>query len=708
MEQKDKKTINGTLQLPTMETEAVSTGHSYKQTAKWSLPFLAAFLPIVLISVFSYRIASDSVRDLLKTEHESATANLSQLLMEDLREGMNLVTAVASIPGTVEAVQNKDSFTMRSRLKAVTVSYPQVDRAYVVYPDGILWEEHPTTKTPRGLDLSHTEWYEHMSKNWKPYASGMYRRSVRDNAAIALAAPIKDAEGVVLGILVFEYPTTQIVQWLQNISLSHGGYLLLVDHRGNLVAHPSSQTGDPLYSRYGELQPVQQALGGQIHMEEYRDPLYQTQVVASFLPVTVGGNIWVIIAQQPTVLAYTELKNVSINIGLVGGIMTLLTLLMVVAVARIDSRNVLLNNSLTFLNQELREVASIVHYSNDAIIGLTLDGVITSWNSSAEAMYGYKAQEMIGKSIVHMVPDEKREELDRILEKLQKGKGTEDFETLRLHEDGTIIPVSITLSPVDDGDETIIAASSIDRDITERKEVDQMKNDFISFVSHQLKAPVTAMRWLLEEILDGDFGEVTPELQNVLRDMEGINAGNHNLISDILNVSRIDRGVIVMDTKSILLSSITEKAARNYHTAAKKKGLSLTVDNSEQEILVLADAEKMAEAISNAISNAIKHTETGGISITAFVEDGYGVVEVEDTGTGMPLEMLEKLFTRDQILGGNANPERSAGLGLYIAQKFMIMQNGDISARSIEGRGSTFAYRIPLSEDLNIEGNPHS
>lgn len=708
MAKKDKKKKNGTSQLPTVETTKASTGHSYKQTVKWSLPFLAAFLPIVLISVFSYRIASDSVRDLLKTEHESATANLSHLLMEDLREGMNLVTAVASIPGTVEAVQRKDAFTMRSRLKAVTVSYPQVDRAYVVYPDGILWEEHPTTETPRGLDLSHTEWYEQMSKNWKPYASGMYRRSVRDNAAIALAAPIKDAEGVVLGILVFEYPTTQIVQWLQNISLSHGGYLLLVDHKGNLVAHPSSQKGDPLYSRYGELQPVQHALNGQIHMEEYRDPLYQTQVVASFLPITVGGNIWVIIAQQPTVLAYTELKNVSINIGLVGGIMTLFTLMMVVAVARIDSRNVFLNNSLTLLNQELREVASIVHYSNDAIIGLTLDGVITSWNSSAENMYGYKAKEMIGKSIVHMIPDEKREELERILEKLQKGVGTEGFETLRLHEDGTVIPVSITISPVDDGDETIIAASSIDRDITERKEVEQMKNDFISFVSHQLKAPVTAMRWLLEEILDGDFGEVTPALQNVLRDMEGINASNHNLISDILNVSRIDRGVIAMDIKPVLLSSIIEKAARDYHAAAKKKGLTLTIDNSEDEILVLADAEKMAESISNAISNAIKHTETGGISITAFEEDGYGVVEVEDTGTGMPLEILEKLFTRDQILGGNANPERSAGLGLYIAQKFMVMQNGDISARSIEGRGSTFVYRIPLSENQNIEGNSHS
>jgi len=158
-----------------------------------------------------------------------------------------------------------------------------------------------------------------------------------------------------------------------------------------------------------------------------------------------------------------------------------------------------------------------------------------------------------------------------------------------------------------------------------------------------------------------------------------------------------------MDIQPVSLSSIAEHAMRDYVTAAKKAGISLTIIHAGKDILVNADKEKMAEAISNSISNAIKHTAKGGITLRCLAQDGYGVVEVEDTGDGMSPEILKKLFTRDQILGGSATPDSSAGLGLYIAQKFMSLQNGDVSARSTEGKGSTFVYRVPLAMDGEIE-----
>ncbi|PIR52985.1 hypothetical protein COU76_03725 [Candidatus Peregrinibacteria bacterium CG10_big_fil_rev_8_21_14_0_10_49_10] len=683
-----------------------SSVHKRQNTLKWFLPFLASFLPIVLISVYSYRIASGSVKELLRTEHVSATGNLSQLIAEDLKEGMNLVGAISSVPGTVDAMRRRDSLAMRSRLKAVTVAYPEVDRAYVTYPDGLLWEEHPQASVSlKGLDLSRSDWYAHVSKNWKPYISGIYRRSTRDKPAITIASPITDTDGSVIGILVFEYPTTQIVQWLRNISLSHEGYLMVVDQNGTLVAHPDSKPSDPLYKSFGDVEPVQQALHGQFTMGEYTDPLYQIKMVATFQPIAVGKSLWVVIAQQPVDAAYAELRHVTFNIGLVGSVMTILTLIMVIVVARIDAKNISLNTQLQEKNIQLKELASIVSHSSDAIVGLTLEGIVTNWNKSAEAMYGYSEKEMVGQSAAILEPAEHQGQLRGCLKKIKSGEHIDEFETTRVKKDGTTFPISCALSYVDDGDQTAVAASSIDRNITQQKEIEQMKSDFISFVSHQLKAPVTAMRWMIESILDGDYGDVSPELTDAMHEMQSVNASNYHLIIDILNVSRIDRGVIEVGLIPTPLQEIANLAARDYFVAAEKAGLVLSVDTPSEEILVLSDKEKMAEAVSNAISNALKHTKQGGITLHLKKEAGYGVIEVEDTGEGMPPEIVQKLFTRDKILGGNTNAEKSSGLGLYIARKFTELQGGEISVRSTLGKGSTFIYRLPLASGDKLANN---
>lgn len=687
---------------------AIAIQNRPMRTLKWLLPFLAVFLPIVLISVYAYSISSESVRTLIQTEHDSATGNIAQLLMEDMKDGINLVSAVASVQGTVEAVRKRDIFAINARLKAVTVSYPQVDRAYVTFPDGVIWAEHPVFGMLRqGADLSPMEWYRTTSKDWKPSISGVYRRATEDRApAIAFAAPVKDEQGTVLAILVFEYPTLQITQWLQNISLSHDGYLVVVDHNGSLVAHPTMDPEDSLYRGYADVPAVQKALSGSFYTTEYTDPLSGEEVIATFLPFRVGKNLWTIVAQQPVATSFAQLNHVKASIALVGGVMTLFTLVMVVAVARIDARKVRLNQMLHRTNVQLREIASIVHFSHDAIVGLRLDGTITSWNDSAERMYGYTAKEMIGRSIAFIVPEDKRTELNTLLQNLQQRTGVQTLETERVRKDGARVPVSVTISPVNDGDETVVAASSIERDVTERREIERMKSDFISFVSHQLKAPVTAMRWLLEEILDGDFGQISPELTEVVRDLQSINADNHHLISDILNISRIERGVITVDLSPVPLHEVAEHALRDYRMAIAKAGLYLRIEEPPEQIIALADKEKMAEAVGNAVSNAIKHTTRGGITIRMFAREGYGVMEVEDTGEGIPAELIGKLFTRDQILGGNARPDSSAGLGLYITKKFMELQNGEVSARSTLGKGSTFVYRIPLAkegEDPDIE-----
>jgi len=303
-------------------------------------------------------------------------------------------------------------------------------------------------------------------------------------------------------------------------------------------------------------------------------------------------------------------------------------------------------------------------------------------------------------SIGMTIPKEHADEFAELLTKVKNGETIQNVESVRMKSDGSVVPVSISLSPIRDEDGTVAAVSSIDRDITERKKLEQMKDDFISFVSHQLKAPITAIRWTLESVSDGDYGPVPDALKKPIEEIQGVNANNYRLINDILNASRIDRGVIAVDTTPMSLRDVVERSLRDYRVALEKEGLSLTQETGGDALLVNTDLEKTAEAVTNSLSNAIKHTKKGGITVRTYKEGAFGCIDVTDTGEGMPQAIIDKLFTRTGILGTNTVAEKSAGLGLYIAKHFMEMQGGNISVTSSQGKGTTFTYRMPLSENL--------
>lgn len=236
------------------------------------------------------------------------------------------------------------------------------------------------------------------------------------------------------------------------------------------------------------------------------------------------------------------------------------------------------------------------------------------------------------------------------------------------------------------------------RDITERSKIEQMKSDFVSLVSHQLKTPVAQIKGYIDNMLAGLMGDLTAKQKQYLQEMHEISSRNYRLISDLLNVSSIERGVISVDIQPVKLREIVDLAVRDYRQSIKKKGLALNLNGTDGEITVLADKEKTVEALSNVINNAVKFTDEGSISIKTRSENGVAIVEVADTGKGMPADLLNKLFKKEQILNGRPMPEGGSGLGLYIAKKFMTMQHGDISATSVVGKGSRFVLKIPSTK----------
>jgi two-component system sensor histidine kinase/response regulator len=240
------------------------------------------------------------------------------------------------------------------------------------------------------------------------------------------------------------------------------------------------------------------------------------------------------------------------------------------------------------------------------------------------------------------------------------------------------------------------AILEIFNDITERRRIEQMKSDFVALVSHQLKTPVGEIRGYVDNMLAGLTGEPTEKQKRYLQEMKTISGRAYRLIADLLNVSRIERGVMSMCLHEVELSEIVDAALFEYREVIAQKGLTLHYEGAKQKIVVVADRDKFIEALSNVINNCVRFTDQGSLTLRMYKDASFGYLEVQDTGKGIAPEVLPVLFTKEQTLSGSPTPEGGAGLGLYITKSFMTLQLGDVWAESTLGEGSKFIFKIPL------------
>ena len=334
--------------------------------------------------------------------------------------------------------------------------------------------------------------------------------------------------------------------------------------------------------------------------------------------------------------------------------------------------------------------------ATDGIFALDLNGAYTELNermlemlglSSKDEILGKKAFEFIATRDINMAMVE-------IQRTLEQGTVTR-MEYTSLRADFSEFPVELTGAALRDASGNPVGFVGILRDITERRKIEQAKRDFISLVSHQLKTPVVGIKLGIENMLQGLTGDLTTKQKQYLQEMHESCSRNYRLVSDLLNVSKIERGVLSVDIEPIKLREIVDLVVQDYRVSIKKKGLALNLEETGEGVVVLADMDKMVEALSNVINNAVKFTNKGSITIKITREGKYGIVEVRDTGTGMPDDVLNNLFTKEKALSGPPTAGGGAGLGLYIAKSFMEAQKGDITATSVVGEGSTFVLRIP-------------
>src|SRR5581483_11597876 len=363
-----------------------------------------------------------------------------------------------------------------------------------------------------------------------------------------------------------------------------------------------------------------------------------------------------------------------------------------------------------------RRLAAIVASSDDAIISKDLNGIVMSWNDAAERMFGYTADEMIGESIRKLIPADRQSEEDEVLSRLRRGEKVDHFDTIRQHKSGTLVPISLTVSPVLDADGRVVGASKIARDVSDKRaaeaererllaiaegnaaaaqQASRLKDEFLATLSHELRTPLNAILGYSRMIKSGI---VTPENQvRAIAAVERNAAALAQIVEDVLDVSRIISGKLRLQVEPIDLGDVVRHAIETVRPAADAKHIRLEVAIEPDAGRVSGDAERLQQVVWNILSNAVKFTPRDGrVDVRVASEDGSVALTVRDTGIGITKEFLPHIFERFRQQDSSTTRERGGlGLGLGIARQLVEMHGGTIDASS-EGAGTGATFRVVL------------
>jgi PAS domain S-box-containing protein len=366
------------------------------------------------------------------------------------------------------------------------------------------------------------------------------------------------------------------------------------------------------------------------------------------------------------------------------------------------------NQDPTFIPTDLL-FSAIVDSSDDAIVSKNLHSIVMSWNSGAERIFGYSAQEMIGQSITLLLPPDRPEEEAKILARLQKGERVEHYETRRRRKDGSLIDVSLTISPIRNDSGVIVGASKIARDITSQKEAlrklaiaheelkraDRMKVEFLATLSHELRTPLNSILGWAQLLKDGcspdDLAQGIDVIERNVR-------AQSQLIEDLLDMSRIDSGKLTLDIRRVDLPAVVSAAIETVLPAANAKEIKLTSAFSSVSGIVMGDKNRLQQVLWNLLMNAVKFTpKKGRIHVVIERINSHVEISVTDNGQGIAPEFVSQVFER--FRQGDASTTRQhggLGIGLSIAKHLVELHGGSVRVSSRgAGLGATFMVNLP-------------
>jgi PAS domain S-box-containing protein len=384
-------------------------------------------------------------------------------------------------------------------------------------------------------------------------------------------------------------------------------------------------------------------------------------------------------------------------------------------------------------HERLVTLAGIVETTGDAVVAARLDRTITAWNSGAEHLFGYTAEEMIGDSISRIVPPGDEHSLQDHLEQMLEKNSMDTYEVKRQRKDGSLVDVQITLSPLRDDHGRTIAISSIIRDISERRrleaereellarerearadaeyaralveeqnrhlvELDRMKDDFVASVSHELRTPLTSINGYVELLMEGEAGEISEQQASFLGVIRRNGERLLRVVGDLLFAAELDARTVELERAPVDLGALVVHACEVARPLADERQIVLELQ-VEPVTLIEGDSGRLGQSIDNLLSNALKFTRPGGrVALRVFETPDGAHVEVSDSGMGISTEDQAQLFERFfRTSEATSNAIQGTGLGLAIVAAIVGAHGGKITVASEIGFGTTFRIVLPLA-----------
>lgn len=339
----------------------------------------------------------------------------------------------------------------------------------------------------------------------------------------------------------------------------------------------------------------------------------------------------------------------------------------------------------------------------EGVIAAERDGKIFLCNPAGASLLGLETASIIGQPI------------DRVIRLFQEDSDilhTQEFENafagrasvlgsrlMLMREDGRRVPVSGTVAPYLDETNQLAGVVAALRDVTVERSIDRQKSDFITIASHQLRTPLTAMRWIVDLLLGGDAGDLMPKQKEYLSDMAVSNARMIKLVGDLLDVGRFESGRQKSDSERVAVAPFTEELLREFKPLIKSQGVTFSSEVAVGALEFRADPALVRQALSNILENAIKYTPKGGDVALSVRPDGDMVVfTVKDTGVGIPQKqqyrVYDKFFRGENVV---TKETVGSGLGLYVTRRIIELSNGRTWFESQEGVGTTFSVALPIA-----------
>ncbi len=514
-------------------------------------------------------------------------------------------------------------------------------------------------------------------------------------------AAVRDlqADSVLVREVLRNVPKQQTADVVRRLAQELGVRFTLVAADGTVVA---DSFGDAKARNESRRPEVAEALAGRVGTSIRLSPTVGRTLM--YVAIPAAGEPYVVRTSRDYAAIQAQsaaVRNATLMVT-IGSSMGALALFLVFA-RRLDARiNLQIEAWEIVERQRLRAeqmFRDFVETTTDWVWAVDESFTVTYSNPAVKDILGYAPEEMVGQPLhARLVHPTDLQLLARELPALTAGgHGWRDLVLRWRHKNGSMRYLESDAVPIRGADGSLEGYRGADRDVTERREAERMKSDFVSFVSHQLRTPIAGMKWMME--LAGGVKDLPADAREYIGESQASADRLSRLVTDLLDIARIESGRFVLSQEDVVLDQVTRDVMTEFEGVAREKGVAIASE-LQGPAVIRADGQMMRQVVTNLLSNAVKYTPRGGrIDVALDVRNGLARWSVHDTGVGIPKNaqsrLFEKFFRADNAI---AIETEGSGLGLHLVRLILEHSGGRIWCDSEEGQGATFTFTVPTRE----------